>query len=148
VLIEGPYGRLTGAERIGSKVTMLACGIGITPMRALLEDLSYAPGDAVLIYRARHDADLVFRHDLDRLAEQRGIAVHYLVGPRIPGRRSWLPRTAAKWSDAAALRRLAPQLLASDVFVCGPDAWMDAACAAALDAGVPPERLHQERFTW
>ena len=148
VLIEGPYGRLTGAERIGTKVAMLACGIGITPMRALLEDLAYAPGDAVLVYRARDEGDLVFRRELDRLAEQRGITVHYLVGPRIPGRQSWLPRSASRWTDAAALRHLVPQLLDSDVFVCGPDAWMDAACEAAVLAGVPAERLHQERFTW
>jgi ferredoxin-NADP reductase len=34
------------------------------------------------------------------------------------------------------------------VFVCGPDDWMDAACDAAVAAGVPEDRLHVERFTW
>jgi predicted ferric reductase len=148
VLIEGPYGKLTGAERVGSKLVMLACGIGITPMRALLEDLPYAPGDAVLIYRARSAPDLVFRHDLDELAEARGIVVHYVTGPRMPDRQSWLPAQVRSMTDAEALLRLAPDLRYSDVFVCGPDAWMDAACDAALLVGVPPEQLHVERFTW
>jgi predicted ferric reductase len=148
VLIEGPYGRLTGEHRVGDKVTMLACGIGITPMRALLEDLSYRPGDAVLVYRARSEPDLVFRSELDELARRRGIAVHYVTGPRIPGRSSWLPRSAAQWKDSEALLRIVPDLAEHDVFVCGPDAWMDAVSAAALVAGVPTEQLHQERFTW
>jgi predicted ferric reductase len=148
VLVEGPYGRLTGEHRVGRKVAMLACGIGITPMRALLEDLAYLPGDAVLIYRARSDPDLVFRAELDSLAERRGITIHYLTGPRIAARNSWLPQKAAQWRDRDALLHLIPGLTAYDVFVCGPDPWMDAACAAALDAGLPPAQLHQERFTW
>ena len=43
---------------------------------------------------------------------------------------------------------LLPDLAAYDVFVCGPDPWMDAACAAALEAGLPAAQLHHERFTW
>lgn len=148
VLVEGPYGRLTGQHRVGTKVAMLACGIGIAPMRALLEDLSYPPGDAVLVYRAHSQPDLVFRAELDALAQRRGVAVHYLTGPRIPGRSSWLPVDAAQWRDTEVLLRLVPELPEHDVFVCGPDPWMDAACAAALAAGLPQSQLHQERFRW
>ncbi len=148
VLVEGPYGRLTGEHRVGTKITMLACGIGITPLRALLEDLPYAAGDAVLIYRARSEPDLVFRTDLDKLARRRGVTVHYLTGARARGRSSWLPQSAAQWRDGDALLHLVPDLPEHDVFVCGPDAWMDAACAAVLSTGLPSGQLHQERFTW
>jgi predicted ferric reductase len=148
VLIEGPYGRLTGGQRHGSKVAMLACGIGITPMRALLEDLDYAPGEAVLVYRARSEPDLVFKRELDELALQRGIDVHYVTGTRALARESWLPQRAAHLTDEEALTRLVPDLLRSDVFVCGPDPWMDAVARATAGAGLPSEQLHQERFTW
>ena len=148
VLIEGPYGRLTAGQRSQSRVAMLACGIGITPMRALLEDMDYAPGEAVLIYRARTERDLVFRADLERLAAQRGIAITYLVGRRATSRPSWLPHEATHQSDVEALHHLIPGLHQHDVFVCGPDPWMDAAGAALLAAGLPPSQLHQERFTW
>ncbi|MCW2600899.1 MAG: oxidoreductase [Frankiales bacterium] len=148
VLIEGPYGRLTGEHRVGDKVAMLACGIGITPMRALLEDLPYKRGDATLIYRARSEPDVIFRNELDELGRTRGITVHYLTGPRIPGRGSWLPHSHARWRDNDVLRRLVPDLTSRDVFVCGPDAWMEAVSKAALDAGLPAGQLHQERFTW
>ena len=148
VLLEGPYGRLTGEHRTTTKVAMLACGIGITPMRALLEDLDYPAGDATLIYRARHDRDLVFRAELDTLARRRGVTVHLLTGPRRTDRASWLPATSTQRSDAEALRTLLPDLSRTEVFLCGPDRWMDAVALACAVAGLPKEQLHQERFTW
>ncbi|GAC1608318.1 MAG: ferric reductase-like transmembrane domain-containing protein [Mycobacteriales bacterium] len=148
VLLEGPYGRLTGEERVGSKVAMIASGIGITPMRALLEDLTYQPGDAVLIYRAHSEPDLVFRMDLDALAAGRGITIHYLTGARGRGADAWLPQNRPELRGGMALRQLLPGLAEHDVFVCGPDAWMDSVTAAVLAAGLPAPQLHVERFTW
>lgn len=84
VAIEGPYGKLTGERRVTGKLAMFACGIGITPLRALLEELAYRPGDAVLVYRAHDLDDLVFRNELDQLARRRGITVHYVLGRMDP----------------------------------------------------------------
>jgi predicted ferric reductase len=147
VLIEGPYGRLTGGRRIAEKVALFACGIGIAPMRALLEDLPYVPGEAVLVYRGRTAPELVFRAELDALALKRGVEVHYLLGARKPDQDSWVPAGVDE-PDHQVLLRLVPDLRESDVFVCGPDPWMAAVCASALAAGLPPARLHRERFTW
>jgi predicted ferric reductase len=147
VLIEGPYGRLTGENWSGGGITMLACGVGLTPLLALLWELPYRPGEAVLVYRARGAADLAFRDEIDRLAEQRGVRVHHLLGPRAD-RDSWVPRDAAHLSDVEVLRRFAPDIAGHDVYVCGPDAWTDAARAAVLAAGVPAGRVHLERFAW
>ncbi|MFG1950928.1 ferric reductase-like transmembrane domain-containing protein [Micromonospora sp. NPDC048830] len=147
VLIEGPYGRLTGEHWRGGGVTMLACGVGITPLLALLWELPYAPGRAVLLYRARTPQELAFRAELDRLAAERGVVVHHLVGPRAD-RSSWLPRHAAGLTDVEALRRLSPDIAGHDVFLCGPDGWVDAAQAATRAAGVPDEHIHHERFAW
>ena len=53
VYIEGPYGALTGSRRRRSRVLLIAGGIGITPLRALLEELPTRRGELTLIYRAR-----------------------------------------------------------------------------------------------
>lgn len=148
VLLEGPYGRLHSAVRTRRRVTLLAGGIGVTPLRALLEELPYAPGEATVIYRARQGGDLVLRHELDELARRRGARVYYVLGRRIRGRDSWLPQSAAHLSDAAALHELVPDVAEHDVFICGADAWADAAQAAARAAGVPAGNIHRERFTW
>jgi len=148
VLIEGPYGRLTADRRTRTKIVMIACGIGITPLGALLDEVEYRAGEATLLYRARTTQDFALRAQIDELAARRGVTVHYLPGPRVPGRESWLPAAGAHWPDPGALVHLAPALAESDVYVCGPDEWMDTVRAAALAAGLPPERLHEERFTW
>jgi predicted ferric reductase len=148
VLIEGPYGRLHAGVRTRRKVTLMASGIGVTPMRALLEELEQGPGDVTLIYRASSAADLVHRDELDALAARTGATVFYVVGPRLQGRPTWLPQAAQHLDDAQALRQLVPDLAEHDVYLCGAQEWMDAAAAAARACGVPSENIHLERFSW
>jgi ferredoxin-NADP reductase/DMSO/TMAO reductase YedYZ heme-binding membrane subunit len=148
VLIEGPYGRLHAGVRTRRKVTLLASGIGISPMRALLEGLPQQPGDVTLIYRARTEADLVLRAEIEQLAQARGARVFYVLGRRVRGRHTWLPESAAALSDAEALRRLVPDIAEQDVYLCGATEWMDAAECAARECGVPASRIHSERFSW
>ena len=146
-LIEGPYGRMTAATYAGGRVTMLACGIGVTPLLALLWDLPYGYGRATLVYRARHAHDLAFRAELARLEHERGLRVVALVGPRAAAG-SWLPMAYADYADTEALRTLSPDIAGHDVYVCGPDPWADAVFRAARQVGVPSARLHRERFAW
>jgi ferredoxin-NADP reductase/DMSO/TMAO reductase YedYZ heme-binding membrane subunit len=148
VAIEGPYGRLHGGVRTRRKVTLLAGGIGVTPLRALLEELPQGPGDVTLVHRARDEGDLVHRDEIEALAASRGARVYYALGPRLAGRPSWLPQAAAHLSDAGALRELVPDIAEHDVYVCGAEPWMAAARTAALAAGVPAHRIHLERFSW
>jgi predicted ferric reductase len=151
VLVEGPYGRLTADLQTRRKVTLMAAGIGITPMRALLEELRFAAGDATLLYRARSEADLTFRAELDALARRRGVRVVYLTGrraPHGPGEAVWRPAGLANRTEAQALRHLVPGIATQDVFLCGPDEWAGAARRALREVGVPAEPIHEERFTW
>jgi ferredoxin-NADP reductase/DMSO/TMAO reductase YedYZ heme-binding membrane subunit len=148
VLLEGPYGRLTAAARThpGRPVVLLGAGVGVTPLRALLDELGAPGGGTTLVVRARSERDLIFAAELDAFAAA-GVRVVPLVGPRArPG--SWLPRHWAALDDAAALRRLVPDIAAAEVYVCGPPAWAGAVTAALSRAGVPGERVHQERFAW
>ena len=147
VLIEGAYGRMNARARRGRGVTLIGSGIGITPLRALLEDLEYASGDAVLIYRSRDESDLIFRDELDAIARRRGAKIVYLPGGRAH-ETSWLPDSAPKISDAAALRHLSPNIRDHDVFVCGPDPWMQSVQRAVSRLRVPAEQVHIERFDW
>ena len=148
VLIEGPYGRLTGEARRGRGVTLVASGIGITPLRALMDEFGDPPGALTLISRAGAPADFIFRDEIDRLAAAGRIRAFYVAGRRATSRPSWLPETAAHLSDAVALQELVPGIATQDVFICGPDPWMEAVRRAALEAGVPADQIHLERFDW
>jgi predicted ferric reductase len=145
VLLEGPYGRLTQERRSRRKVLLLGAGIGITPLRALAEELPQGPGDVVVVHRVRSREDAVFRSELETLERTHGLRAVLVPGPRQGT--SWAP--VGFGSDgAAALRAVVPDVAERDAYVCGPDAWMDSALDAARKAGVPEQRLHAERFSW
>ncbi|MGH2407352.1 MAG: ferredoxin reductase family protein [Candidatus Limnocylindrales bacterium] len=142
IFVEGPYGILTGARRTRPRVLLVAGGIGITPMRALLEALPARRGDLALIYRARRATDLVFRDELDALAERRGAAVHYVIGRR------GSPALERDPLDAEALRELVPDVRDRDVYLCGPSAMMQRVESSLRALGLPRSRIHSERFEY
>ena len=112
VVAEGPFGVFTDAVRRRERVALIAGGIGITPIRALLEEL---PGDLVLIYRVIREDELIFRRELEALAARRGAALHYAVGDHNgpEGRHLLSPQH---------LRQMLPDIAERDIYVCGPPA--------------------------
>jgi ferredoxin-NADP reductase len=136
VLVEGPFGVFTEAARRRERILLVAGGIGITPIRALLEDVR---GDAVVLYRVVAADDVVLRAELDSIAARRGIRLEYVVGDHRAG-------DGARLLDAAHLRELVPDIEERDVYVCGPPAMTDALLARLRDAGVPRRDIHAERF--
>jgi len=140
VLAEGPYGGFVAALRTRPRVLLLAGGVGITPIRALLESLPGRPGEITLLYRVNDAADLLLRAEIENIAAQRGVAVHYLVG-------DWTSGPADQLS-ARNLQRLVPDLRHRDVFLCGPDGMAAAAITALRASGVPRRHIHHESFTF
>jgi predicted ferric reductase len=141
VFAEGPYGTFTPARRTRRRVALIAGGIGITPLRAMLDALPGAPGDVTLLYRAASEGDIAFRGELSALAAKRGVDVRLLVGPEIGDDRTdrlGLP----------ALRHHIPDVAQRDVYVCGPPAMVDVVRRRLTRLGVPPSQVHFERFAY
>jgi ferredoxin-NADP reductase len=117
-------------------VLLIAGGIGITPIRGLIEEME--PG-AVVIYRTlRHD-DVVFRNELEPLARGRGIRLIFVVEDHATA-------AGALRLTPAHLRELVPDIRERDVYVCGPPALTDALERNVRGAGVPRRSIHTERF--
>lgn len=142
VFVEGPYGILTGARRTRQRVLLIAGGIGITPLRSLLEALPAGPGDLTLLYRVRNEHDIVFRDELEALARIRGAEVQYL-----PGRRHQPPRSLDPLGPTG-LRTLVPDVRDRDVYVCGPVPMMQHVESSLRRLGLPPRQIHAERFAY
>ncbi|MHB8466670.1 MAG: ferredoxin reductase family protein [Acidimicrobiales bacterium] len=137
VMAEGPYGNFTARRRTRPKVLLIAGGVGITPLRALLEDLPAVARDVTLVYRASRESDLLLRSELEALCIQHGSAVHYILGRREKNRRAISP---------ARLRGLVPDVVERDVYLCGPPGMMDEAAKSLRSLGVARAQLHRERF--
>jgi predicted ferric reductase len=146
VLIEGPYGRLSARARTQPKVALIGAGVGVTPLRALAEELPYAPGQAVLLYRYSGGNPL-FRRELEALAADRGLEVLWLPGHRRAAN-SWLGDGVGSASDLAALTYWVPDIAERDVYVCGPEPWADDVRRTTEAAGLPTDRFHVESFGW
>ena len=142
VFVEGPYGILTGARRTRQRVLLIAGGIGITPLRALLEALPAKPGDLTLLYRVRHEHDIVFREELEALARIRGAEIRYLPGHRQPSQRGIDPL------GSAGLQTLVPDVRDRDVYVCGPVPMMQHVESSLRRLGLPSRQIHAERFAY
>jgi predicted ferric reductase len=142
VFAEGPYGALTGALRRRTRVLLVAGGIGITPLRALLEELPGGHGAVTVLYRASDWDDVVFREELDQLIRQRGDRIHYLVGER--GGRE-MRRDPLRPRE---LGTLVPDVRHRDVYVCGPIPMMDAVHRSLRALRVPDAQIHMERFSY
>lgn len=148
VLVEGPYGTMTGAARAGGRgVLMLGAGAGVAPLVALLDGEVYAPGEATLVTRDHRGADALRSQEIHRLRLERGVVHFALDGPRAQHGTAWVPAQYADCSGGELLRYLRPDLLDCDVYVCGPAPWMTALLRDLRAAGVPADRLHHESFT-
>ena len=134
VAIEGPYGTFTQHVRTCDGVALFAAGVGITPLRALMEDLP-AGIDVVAVVRASTVAELVHRDEVATLVRQRSGRLHEIVGPRHRVR-----------LNARALRRIVPDIADRDVYICGPDGFSAEIAASALELGAAPEQIHTETF--
>jgi predicted ferric reductase len=136
VFLEGPYGAFTSMHRSRPGALLIAGGVGITPVRALLEE--QPPGDVVVLYRVRSEGDAVLLNELRQLVAVRGGRLHLLIGRTGEGARPFEPD---------ALRSLVPDITERDVYVCGPPAMTSAALDGLRRLKVPNLQVHAERFS-
>jgi predicted ferric reductase len=134
--VEGPYGAFTSLHRTRPGALLIAGGVGITPVRAMLEE--QASGDVVVLYRVRSEADAVLLHEVRRLLALRGGRLHLLTGRTGEG--------GVPPFGAGSLHQLVPDITTRDVYVCGPPAMTAAVLSGLRELHVPARQVHAERF--
>jgi predicted ferric reductase len=138
VIAEGPFGSFTAAARRRPRVALIAGGVGITPIRALLESMPGGPEDITVVYRAVRDDDVILRAELDELAGRRGVEVHYVLGDH----------DGAEPLSPERPTALMPDIATRDVYVCGPPAMVEATRAMLGRSGVSRRHIVTERFAY
>jgi vanillate O-demethylase ferredoxin subunit len=131
-LVEGSMPRNNFPLAIGAERHLLiAGGIGITPIMAMIAELRRWRAEFHLHYCTRSPEETAFLDDLAMLAAQGHVQFHHDGGD------------PAKGLDLASmLRECRP---GTHLYYCGPAGMMTAAAAAA--AHWPPDTVHCEYFT-
>ncbi len=143
--VDGPYGAF-GIDRQPDAPGYLfvAGGVGIAPIMSMLRALADR-GDRRplrLFYGNRDWRRVVFREELDALAERLNLRIVHVLGEPPP---DWTGESG--YIDAAVLARHLPEDVARwHCYICGPDPMIRLAERGLRGLGVPLRHLHSEIF--
>ncbi|MGB1237374.1 MAG: NO-inducible flavohemoprotein [Pseudomonadales bacterium] len=140
VLLHPPAGDFHFTDR-GRHVTLISAGVGITPMMAMLEQLSAQqyPHNIYFLHACENAAQHSFQARVEELCQGEEREQHSWYQEETPtaenGYRGLMDITAVQLP-----------LNESDFYLCGPTAFMAFAKAQLVNAGVAEECIHYEVF--
>ncbi|MFA6161153.1 MAG: ferric reductase-like transmembrane domain-containing protein [Patescibacteria group bacterium] len=141
VYIDGPHGVFKVDKASKNKFLLIGGGIGITPVRAIVEELVQKNKDAILLYASRMASATVFKDELDKMAKASNFKVQYVMSddPQWPGEKGFI--------DKEKIQHLVPDLLEREVYLCGPASMMTVILKALHSLGVSKSQIHFEKFS-
>ncbi|HEX5796770.1 MAG TPA: ferredoxin reductase family protein [Candidatus Saccharimonadales bacterium] len=142
LFFDGPHGVFTTDRLEDAKPLFIAGGIGITPIRAMLEGLGERAKDAIVIYSVRGMKDLALGKELEDISKKYGAKLHCIFSEKAPkgGRKGIVNKDVlSELVDDVGERKIA---------LCGPPGMMDAVGQALIELGVPKQHIYTERFAF
>jgi ferredoxin-NADP reductase len=140
MIVEGPFGAFTPRAIDNRKVLFIVGGIGVAPVKAMLERLDSRHQPIVLYRASRHD-DLVYAKELGRMARDLGGELMTLVGHTAT--------LAVKDPlSGKVLTKAIPDLADRVALLCGPERLLWAGRAGLREAGVAATDIHFEQPWW
>jgi predicted ferric reductase len=140
VYIDGPYGIFTKDVLHSTKVLLIAGGIGITPIRSLIEDFAKQKLDIIVLYTNKFANEIVFKKELDELSKKYRFPIYYVTtqDEKYKGEKGRI--------DQGKLTRLVPDFKTRDIYICGPQAMIDTTKDLLRKNSVPENQIHFEKF--
>ncbi|HEU5007782.1 MAG TPA: ferredoxin--NADP reductase [Jatrophihabitantaceae bacterium] len=124
-------------KSLDEDLLLFAGGSGITPIMSILKSALHAgSGKVVLVYANQHENAVIFAGELRNLAERYPDRLHVI---------HWL-ESLQGLPTRAQLKAFAAPFTSYSSFVCGPSPFMESVSHSLRELGVPPARIHVERF--
>jgi predicted ferric reductase len=142
--VEGPYGAFTLGRECKDDAVFFAGGVGITPIMSILRTLrDRGMHGSYVLYYANPDAEtILFRDELDALADEIDLEIIYVV-----------EEPPEDWDGEVGLFTddLIGEYLPEDdescrYYVCGPEPMMDMVETALVERDISRRRIMSERF--
>jgi len=131
---------------VGGPLLLVGGGSGVVPLMAMLRHRAaqHSTIPARLLYSARTPDDVIYRDELDQLARAgTGFEVLFTFTRQAPAGWTGYHRRI----DAAMLNEvIKPFGPGARTYVCGPTLLVESVANLLVQRGLPPERVHTERF--
>ncbi|WP_439662883.1 ferredoxin reductase family protein [Lentzea sp. HUAS TT2] len=137
VFAEGPYGAFTTMHQTKPNALLVAGGVGVTPVRALLEEIQ---GHVVVLYRVSDPREAVLLREIEGLVRAKGAVLRLVTGS------SKTITANGPLLGPENIAALVHDVLDRDVFICGPGGMTDTVIQSLDELGVPSNQIHAERF--
>lgn len=140
----GPNGRFYLYEHI-EKAIMIAGGIGITPFKSMIQDVSITgrPVDIHLFYSNSSSLFYPYHELFLELSSTQNFQLKYT--PTLTQKEDgWKGCTGR--IDMDMIKKCAADYLERDFFICGPPTMVDDIKAKLLEHGIKEEKIHFESF--
>jgi ferredoxin-NADP reductase len=146
VELRGPIGGyFVWEESLGGPLVLIAGGSGVVPLRSMLRHWSHTDHSVAvsLVYSVRRLSEVIYRDELLGYDALDGVDVRFVLTREWPD--DWQGRRGR--IDRALLEEVAGSPSAEPrVYVCGPNAFVEAAGGWLVEIGHDPGRIRTERF--
>jgi ferredoxin-NADP reductase len=153
IRVGAPAGKFFFNDLQADAVVLIAGGVGITPLMAILRNLTDRAwrGTIYFVNAVRSNEDKIYANELVQLANRFG-NLHVLTcySKTVPEQRSECSST--HWREQSGhitgrvLKEFVPKLETLPVFLCGPDGMMQAVREAIVSLGIPNSHVATEEF--
>jgi len=142
----GPVGEwFTWDASVAEPVQLIGGGSGVVPLMAMLRAHRRAasPAPMRLLYSVRSPAMAYYREELALAPEQLRAIVRHVYTRDAP---AGYDRSVGRLTPESIAEAVLPAQEQPRVYLCGPDAFVDAVAEALLVQGHPYARIRTERF--
>jgi predicted ferric reductase len=123
VVLDGPHGNFITSQSKLNKMLLLAGGVGVTPLRALIEQFNILKKDVMMVYAIKNKDEILFAQELIKYK------VKYVMGHL----------------QKDNLKELVPDIASREVYICGPEGFNQSMKQYAREFGV--KYTHLEEFS-
>ncbi len=146
VKMSSPMGKFTCFANPSPKLLLISAGSGITPMMSMARWLYDTSSDVDILFF--HSAcslhDIIFRQELELMAARYSNFKLAITLTRTEAGYSWVGYQGRL--NELMLRSIAPDFLQRNVYVCGPNAFMESTKSLLQKNNFPMKNYYEESF--
>lgn len=143
VLVDGPSGIFTRKNSQGDKIIFIAGGVGITPIRALVEDFLQQDINVVLLYSVKKRDQIIFKQELEELSIKYPnlFTIHYIVSEE---------ENSHGFSriNQACIECLVPDVEQREAYICGPSRMSIEMKKNLIKLHINKNKIYYEKFSF